>query len=154
MKQAFTKVIDLLYLAKRSGVDIILNNDSLQLKLPKNGNIDNNLLEQIRNNKQLLIDFLRSRKKADKNYNKISRFDRGTINHIPLSFSQERLWFIHQLEGSVEYHLPAVLRLKGKLDKEALTHTLQSIIERHEVLRTVIEEEEGKPYQHIGDKDG
>ena len=73
--------------------------------------------------------------------------------HIPLSFSQERLWFIDQLEGSVQYHIPAVLRLKGNLNKEALEYSLQNIVNRHEVLRTVIKEEEGKGYQIIKDKD-
>ena len=75
--------------------------------------------------------------------------------HIPLSFSQERLWFIDKLEGSVQYHVPAVLRLKGSLDPEILEKTLQAIINRHEVLRTVIrEEEEGQGYQHIMETDG
>jgi hypothetical protein len=72
---------------------------------------------------------------------------------IPLSYSQERLWFIDRLEGSIQYHIPAVLRFKGNLNKEALTHSMQSIINRHEVLRTVIREEEGKAYQLVKDKD-
>ncbi|GAA3937003.1 amino acid adenylation domain-containing protein [Chitinophaga oryziterrae] len=72
---------------------------------------------------------------------------------IPLSFSQERLWFIDQLEGSVQYHIPSVLRLKGTLDKAALAYALQSIVNRHEVLRTIIEQEDGKAWQRILDKD-
>ncbi len=69
---------------------------------------------------------------------------------IPLSFSQERLWFIDQLGGSVQYHRPEVLRLKGKLDKEALSFAFQMIVNRHEVLRSVIlGKDEGLPYQHI-----
>ncbi len=71
--------------------------------------------------------------------------------HIPLSFSQERLWFIDQLEGSIPYHIPAVLRLKGNLNEDALIFSLKTLIERHEVLRTVIEEREGQPYQIIRD---
>ena len=54
--------------------------------------------------------------------------------HIPLSFSQERLWFIDKLEGSIQYHIPAVLRLKGKLNKDALEYALQQIVNRHEVV--------------------
>lgn len=68
---------------------------------------------------------------------------------IPLSFSQERLWFIHQLEGSLQYHVPAVLGLKGKLNKEGLTHSLKEIINRHEILRTVIMQEDGQGYQLV-----
>ncbi|KIO77620.1 hypothetical protein TH53_08200 [Pedobacter lusitanus] len=68
---------------------------------------------------------------------------------IPLSFSQERLWFIDQLEGSVHYHMPSVLKLKGKLNKDALQYALQSIVKRHEVLRSVIKSREGVPYQEI-----
>lgn len=68
---------------------------------------------------------------------------------IPLSFSQERLWFIDQLEGSVQYHIPAVLRLKGNLNIEALRNALQAVVRRHEVLRTVIRQEKGFGYQYI-----
>jgi amino acid adenylation domain-containing protein len=69
--------------------------------------------------------------------------------YIPLSFSQERLWFIDRLEGSVQYHIPSVLRLKGSLNREALQRTLAAIINRHEVLRTVVLEREGQGYQHV-----
>ncbi|HEY0053891.1 MAG TPA: amino acid adenylation domain-containing protein [Pedobacter sp.] len=68
---------------------------------------------------------------------------------IPLSFSQERLWFIDRLEGSLQYHVPAVLRLTGKLNIEALNNSFQQIVNRHEALRTVILEQDGKPYQLI-----
>ena len=75
-------------------------------------------------------------------------------DRIPLSFSQERLWFIDQLEGSVQYHLPAVFKLKGNLNTDALNKTLQSIVNRHEVLRTVFRHEAGKAWQFIKDEDG
>jgi amino acid adenylation domain-containing protein len=69
--------------------------------------------------------------------------------HIPLSFSQERMWFIDRLEGSVQYHVPAVLRLNGDLNISALTQAFRQIVNRHEVLRTVIREHEGRGYQYI-----
>ncbi len=50
--------------------------------------------------------------------------------HIPLSFSQERLWFLDKLDGTVQYHLPTVLRLKGTLNNEALNYTLKNIVQR------------------------
>src|SRR6202012_472077 len=49
-------------------------------------------------------------------------------NYIPLSFSQERLWFIDKLEGSVQYNQPSVLRLTGELDTAVLEKTIQTII--------------------------
>jgi amino acid adenylation domain-containing protein len=71
---------------------------------------------------------------------------------IPLSFSQERLWFIDRLEGSTQYHLPAVLRLKGELNKAALEYALQQVVNRHEVLRTVYVEQEGLVNQLVKEK--
>ena len=53
------------------------------------------------------------------------------------------------MEGSKQYHIPTVIRLKGTLDLEVLEKTLHHIIRRHEVLRTVILEDEGLGYQHI-----
>ena len=73
---------------------------------------------------------------------------------IPLSFTQQRLWFIDQLEGSLHYHIPSVLKLKGKLDEEALSYALRCIIDRHEVLRTVIYSDEGQGYQQINNAEG
>ena len=70
---------------------------------------------------------------------------------IPLSFSQERIWFMHQLSGSLEYHVPSVVRLTGSINKDALAATLKNIVKRHEILRTVYFENEGEPYQHVKD---
>ena len=57
---------------------------------------------------------------------------------IPYSFRQERLWFIDRLEGSVQYHLPVVLRIKGEVNKEAIWMSMKGVVNRHEALRTVI----------------
>ncbi|HLZ87831.1 MAG TPA: condensation domain-containing protein, partial [Puia sp.] len=58
--------------------------------------------------------------------------------HLPLSFSQERLWLTGQAQGSMPHPISRVLRLSGRLDKEALSAALRQTINRHEVLRTVI----------------
>src|SRR5215204_1270583 len=73
---------------------------------------------------------------------------------IPLSFGQERLWFIQQLEGGSQYNVPGVLRVRGALNIDALNRTLQTIVNRHESLRTVIIEQQGHPWQFIKEKDG
>ncbi|MEO6546900.1 MAG: amino acid adenylation domain-containing protein, partial [Ferruginibacter sp.] len=69
--------------------------------------------------------------------------------YVPLSFNQERLWFIDQLEGSIQYHIPAVFRLKGILNKEALAVAFERIVLRHEILRSVVHEEDGNCYQLV-----
>ncbi|MFK8102722.1 MAG: amino acid adenylation domain-containing protein, partial [Saprospiraceae bacterium] len=76
---------------------------------------------------------------------KITAQDRP--ENIPLSFAQERLWFIDQLEGSSHYHLPAVQYLGRDVNQEALASAFQKLVNRHEVLRTVFREEEGQAYQ-------
>lgn len=68
---------------------------------------------------------------------------------IPLSYSQERLWFIDQMEGSVQYHMPVVLRMEGTLDKGALANAFQDLVIRHEVLRSVIVQMDGHSGQQI-----
>jgi amino acid adenylation domain-containing protein/non-ribosomal peptide synthase protein (TIGR01720 family) len=74
-------------------------------------------------------------------------------HRIPLSFGQERIWFLDQLEGSVSYHIPMALHFDGDPDISALTSALKNVINRHEVLRTVLEEEEGLAYQRVLQKD-
>jgi len=69
--------------------------------------------------------------------------------NVPLSYNQQSLWFIHQLEGSVQYHIPLIFTIRGKLDKKVLENGLKQIVNRHEILRTVISEIDGVEYQKI-----
>src|SRR5690242_1959550 len=69
---------------------------------------------------------------------------------FPLSFAQERLWFIDQLQpGKAAYNIPQVIRLTGELKIEALERAINEITRRHDALRTMFKEEEGKPVQVI-----
>ncbi len=70
---------------------------------------------------------------------------------LPLSYAQQRLWFIDQLEGGGHstYSIPLALRLRGALDASALLDALNAMVARHEILRTVFDTFDGKPIQII-----
>jgi amino acid adenylation domain-containing protein len=68
----------------------------------------------------------------------------------PLSFAQQRLWFLYQLEpGNTLYNIPGSVRLNERVNLEALERTINEIFRRHEVLRTRFEVESGEPVQVI-----
>jgi amino acid adenylation domain-containing protein len=78
----------------------------------------------------------------------IARVARGAP--LPLSFAQQRLWFLEQLEpGLPRYNIPAALQLRGPLERESLRLALQEIVGRHEALRTTFSPGEPEPTQTI-----
>ena len=69
---------------------------------------------------------------------------------LPLSFAQQRLWFLDQLEpGTATYNIPIGIRLSGRLDVAALERSISEVVRRHETLRTRFVEEEGTAQQLI-----
>ena len=75
---------------------------------------------------------------------------RSTAGPAPLSFAQQRVWFLDQLEpGSPLYSFPGVLRLKGKLNVAALERAVNEIVRRHEALRTVFSASNGSVVQTV-----
>ncbi|HEY6806346.1 MAG TPA: amino acid adenylation domain-containing protein [Pyrinomonadaceae bacterium] len=78
------------------------------------------------------------------------RAERGA--EAPLSFAQQRLWFLDQLEpNSAFYNSPQAVRLSGRLDQQALAQTFSEIVRRHEVLRTSFKMVNGEPRQVVSD---
>jgi amino acid adenylation domain-containing protein len=71
---------------------------------------------------------------------------------LPLSFSQQRLWFIDQLNpGNAAYHMCFGLRIRGALAKDSVWKSVREIVRRHEVLRTSFPAREGQPVQEISE---
>lgn len=82
----------------------------------------------------------------------ISKVD---CDNAPLSFAQERLWFIEQYEGGTNaYHMPGVYKVNVDIDLKGLKYALQQIVSRHEILRTTIEQKmDGQNRRQIVNKD-
>ena len=80
----------------------------------------------------------------------LPRRDGVPVEAPPVSFAQQRLWFIDQLQpGMATYNMPIALRVRGELDPGLLACTLSEIVRRHEALRTVFGEEDGEPIQIV-----
>src|SRR5437763_6399715 len=74
----------------------------------------------------------------------------GAFNTFPLSFAQQRFWFLEQwAPGDPVYHLPGILDLEGRLDVAVLWHSLRAIVRRHEALRTTFVTIGDEPLQLI-----
>ncbi|PPK71873.1 amino acid adenylation domain-containing protein/thioester reductase-like protein, partial [Methylobacter tundripaludum] len=68
---------------------------------------------------------------------------------LPLSFAQQRLWFIDQIGSGAAYNMSSALRLRGQLNVSALEQSLTEVVRRHESLRTTFDNSAEQPYQHI-----
>lgn len=80
----------------------------------------------------------------------LTRIDRAGFERLPLSFAQQRLWFLEQMEGDLTaYNMPYAWRLRGVLHTEALQRAFESIVQRHEPLRTTFAVIEEEPVQVI-----
>ena len=132
-------------------VNLQLDGDELSVSAPK-GAINSELRDLLSTNKAEIIEVLRLAKRAMS----------GTVPSIKplqpsedyvLSFAQERLWFLDQLEpGNAFYNMPMAINLKGGLKESALFDSLNTIVCRHNSLRTRFSSRDGQPVQLIDEE--
>ena len=128
------------------GVRLWADGDRLRYSAPK-GTLTPSLRTELVERKAEILAFLRDAEAAvcspPPRMRSVSR-----EGELPLSFAQERLWFLDQLEpGNTAYGIPAAYRLQGSLDVAALEWGLNEIVRRHEALRTTFEVVDGRPVQ-------
>lgn len=106
------------------------------------GTLTPEMIEEMRSRKAEILAFLKQvNLDAATSIKPVSR-----SQDLPLSFAQQRVWFLDQLEGeSSAYNMPMALRLQGRLNVTALEQALNSIVQRHEVLRTNFSACDGYP---------
>ncbi|WP_199609980.1 non-ribosomal peptide synthetase [Flocculibacter collagenilyticus] len=141
----------LLVSLSRQGIECFLDEGKLKTRAAP-GAITPEIATQIKANKAQLIALLDAAKTTSNaitdNTMIVPKFDRHSA--LPLSFSQQRLWFIDSLEkNGSQYNLPTALKLTGDLDIGALQQALNVIVERHEILRTYYAEHNGEGRQCI-----
>jgi amino acid adenylation domain-containing protein/thioester reductase-like protein len=130
-------------------IKIWCHGNALRYNAPENA-LTPELLAQMRERKTEILGFLR----ANPSWNATNLEPIGPLsrenNVFPLSFAQQRLWFLNQLEGtSATYYVYTALRFEGRLQRSALEQSLQEIVQRHETLRTTFSRLNGKPVQVI-----
>ncbi len=130
--------------------DILLSVEEGRLKVKsKKNKLTQEFKELIGNNKESLLDFLSG---ANPSLRTKIQKKPHSCQFAPLSFSQQRLWFIDKLSrGSVQYNSLKLFKVSGKFDVAIAEEAICRIISRHESLRTVIVETESGPVQKVND---
>ncbi|UII31895.1 amino acid adenylation domain-containing protein [Fulvivirga ulvae] len=133
-----TPVASLVNEAEDNGFKFFFDQGKLRLRVPKEVNVDRQLVDRIKSSLDEVTAYLREREKED---NALFQVDREPGLPVPLSFAQKSLWFIDQLQGSRHYYMHWLFDINGTLDQGALDKSFEQIIARHEVLRTAIVED-------------
>ena len=140
--------IELLSLIRREG--LTLRTDGQRLYRSNSAHVPERLASLLQERKTEIIEFFRAAKKnSDSALPPICPIARNG-SYLPLSYAQERLWFLDQFQpGNEAYNVPGAVRIRGGLNVGALEQALSEIVRRHEVLRTTFEAREGQPVQVI-----
>ena len=141
--------VDMLTELSQRGISLSLQGELLRCHAPK-GAITAELRAMLLEHKTELVDFLRTQKASGMPRPKLVRAPQQERGVAPLSFAQQRLWFLDQLQpGSSLYNIAVAVRLVGALQTSVLEQCLHEVVHRHESLRTTFTLVDGKPVQVI-----
>ena len=131
------------------GLQLWADGEDLRYRGPKR-KLTSTLRAQMRERKEEILTFLQTNNSVSNHhiYTPIrpARRDRNP----PLSFGQERLWFLYHFEGgSATYNMPKAWRFSGVLNLTAFEQSLTEMVRRHEILRTTFTDAKGRPVQVI-----
>jgi len=145
------KMVDFLAHLHSLDIEVIIDGEQLRVNAPQ-GALTSELRAELGERKAELLTFLhQANLKNDISQQPISPISRE--GDLPLSFAQERLWFLDQLEpGNTSYNMAWGYYLRGELDVAALEQSFNQIIARHESLRTTFATVKGQPVQRIAPK--
>jgi len=140
---------DILALLAGQRITLSVQGDALRCHAPK-GTLTPALRAMLQEHKAELLDFLRAQKAASMVRPQLVRTTGQESLPAPLSFAQQRLWFLDQLQpGSTTYNITLAVRLVGTLHVSVLEQSLNEVVRRHESLRTTFAVAEGQPVQVI-----
>ncbi|MEH2407393.1 amino acid adenylation domain-containing protein [Nostoc sp.] len=139
---------ELLSELRQRDVKLWLEGESLRYRAAKDS-LTPELLTELKTQKAEIINFLRQiTTAANSQIPPIVACERN--GNLPLSFGQQRIWFLHQFEpDSSSNNMPVVVRFTGNLNVAVLEESLREVVRRHEVLRTTFPAVNGKPTQVI-----
>lgn len=148
-------VLEIFDKLRKANCSLNLIGEDLKLEIPKDYEIPDHEIHEIRKYKPEIVRMLQSMSEVanQEKLPPIIPFDRSKVEGIPVSYSQKRFWFVDQLEGSTHYHIPLLYELKGDFNPEAFDYAWNYIVDRYEVYRTVFKEKEGEVFQYIMDAD-
>ncbi|PCC14223.1 MULTISPECIES: condensation domain-containing protein [unclassified Pseudoalteromonas] len=136
--------------AEAQNIVLYVKNNQLAF-MAERGKFPDSLKLQIKHHKPAIIDYLlrcQLNAKAKQQTKLIAKAPADM--ELPLSYAQQGLWFIDQLDaGSSQYNVPVTLELIGELQVTAVESALNRIVQRHEILRTVYKEVDGSPIQQV-----
>ena len=118
---------------KESNIHLKLNNEDLEITYFSD-DLPASLIEEIKDNKSKLIDYLKGNQSDNDFYNIKKAY---LPDGYPLSSSQQRIWILSQFEGGSEaYHCSSMYAVRGQMDVSAAAKSFAEIISRYEILRT------------------